>query len=68
MKQQIMFGSRGPGPGADEKFSIKKVPGALASLPRVLRLVWSTSAILTILLGLLSPRDTQRDSSKQAEK
>ncbi len=54
MKQQIMFGSRGPGPGADEKFSIKKVPGALASLPRVLRLVWSTSALLTILLGLLS--------------
>ncbi len=54
MKQQIMFGSRDPGPGADEKFSIKKVPGALASLPRVLRLVWSTSALLTILLGLLS--------------
>jgi len=54
MKQQIMFGSRDPGPGADEKFSIKKVPGSLASLPRVLRLVWSTSALLTILLGLLS--------------
>ncbi len=54
MKQQIMFGSRASGPGADEKFSIKKVPGAFASLPRVLRLVWSTSALLTILLGLLS--------------
>ncbi len=54
MKQQIMFGSRASGRGADEKFSIKKVPGALASLPRVLRLVWSTSALLTILLGLLS--------------
>jgi ATP-binding cassette subfamily B protein len=54
MKQQIFFSSRGPGARADEKFSIRKVPGALASLPRVLRLVWSTSAILTALLGFLS--------------
>jgi ATP-binding cassette subfamily B protein len=38
----------------DEKFSFKKVPGALASLPRVLRLVWSTSALLTTLLALLN--------------
>src|SRR5438132_6247746 len=53
MKQQIISlgGSR---PRADEKFSLKKLPGTFASLPRVLRLVWSTSAILTTLLGLLS--------------
>ena len=53
MKQQIISlgGSR---PRTDEKFSLKKLPGTFASLPRVLRLVWSTSAILTTLLGLLS--------------
>jgi len=54
MKQQIIFSSRGPGPRTDEKFSIKRVPAAFASLPRVLRLVWSTSAVLTLMLGLLS--------------
>src|SRR5215472_13159271 len=54
MKQQIFFSSRGTDSRADEKFSIRKVPGALASLPRVLRLVWSTSAPLTTLLGFLS--------------
>ena len=54
MKQQIIFSSRGPGPRTDEKFSIKRVPAAFASLPRVLRLVWSTSAVLTLILGLLS--------------
>lgn len=54
MKQQIRFSPGGQASRTDEKFSIKKVPGAFASLPRVLRLVWSTSAILTILLGLLS--------------
>jgi ATP-binding cassette subfamily B protein len=54
MKQQIRFSPGGPASRTDEKFSIKKVPGAFASLPRVLRLVWSTSAILTLLLGLLS--------------
>src|SRR5258707_11780084 len=53
MKQQIISlgGSR---PRTDEKFSLKKLPGTFASLPRVLRLVWSRSAILTTLLGLLS--------------
>src|SRR5713101_7139042 len=53
MKQQIISlgGSR---PRTDKKFSLKKLPGTFASLPRVLRLVWSTSAILTTLLGLLS--------------
>src|SRR3989442_6132009 len=53
MKQQInsLGGSR---PRADEKFSLKKLPGTFASLPRVLRLVWSTSAVLTVMLGLLS--------------
>src|SRR6266436_6316328 len=54
MKQRILFSSGGPGSRTDEKFSIRKVPGALASLPRVMRLVWSTSAILTTLLGFLS--------------
>src|SRR5579864_546534 len=54
MKQSAIFSSGGPGSRADEKFSIKRVPGAFASLPRVVRLVWSTSAILTIQLGLLS--------------
>ncbi len=54
MNQRILFSSGGPGSRADEKFSIRKVPGALASLPRVMRLVWSTSSILTTLLGFLS--------------
>jgi ATP-binding cassette, subfamily B, bacterial len=38
----------------EEKFSLKKVPGTLASLPRVLRLVWETHKILTLSLGLLN--------------
>jgi ATP-binding cassette, subfamily B, bacterial len=54
MKRSIISSSGGPGSRADEKFSIKKVPAAFASLPRVLRLVWSTSAALTVMLGLLS--------------
>jgi ATP-binding cassette, subfamily B, bacterial len=45
---------QGPGQRTEEKFSFRKVPGAFASLPRVLRLVWSTSALLTIFLGLLN--------------
>ncbi len=35
----------------EEKFSFAKIPTILASLPRVLRLVWSTSPGLTIVLG-----------------
>src|SRR5579884_378800 len=35
-------------------FSIKQIPGAFASLPRVLRLVWSTSPLMTVSLALLS--------------
>ena len=38
----------------NDGFSIKQIPGAFASLPRVLRLVWSTSPLMTILLALLS--------------
>ncbi len=53
MKQGMIFPGR-PGERAEDKFSFKKVPGAFASLPRILRLVWSTSARLTVLLGLLS--------------
>src|SRR6266568_3502720 len=45
---------RGPAQRTEEKFSVRKVPGAFASLPRVLRLVWSTSALLTTFLGLLN--------------
>src|SRR6266705_3594707 len=45
---------RGPGQRTEEKFSFRKVPGAFTSLPRVLRLVWSTSALLTTFLGLLN--------------
>src|SRR5579863_5252690 len=52
MRQTISF--RGFRPQSDEKFSIKNVPAAFASLPRVLHLVWSTSPLLTIMMGLLS--------------
>ncbi len=37
-----------------EKFSLKQVVGAFTGLPRVLRLVWSTSSLLTLFMGLLS--------------
>ncbi len=37
-----------------EKFSIKQFSGAFASLPRVMSLVWSTSALFTLLMGILS--------------
>ncbi len=53
MRQRVNI-LRGPGQRAEEKFSFRKVPGAFVSLPRVLRLVWSTSALLTILLGVLN--------------
>jgi ATP-binding cassette subfamily B protein len=53
MSQRVNF-QRGPGQRTEEKFSFSKVPGAFASLPRVLRLVWSTSALLTLSLGLLN--------------
>lgn len=33
---------------------MKQVVGAFTSLPRVLRLVWSTSALLTVFMGILS--------------
>lgn len=36
-----------------EKFSFAKLPLTLASLPRVLRLVWSTSPWLTLMLGMV---------------
>ena len=53
MNQRVNF-MRGPGQRTEEKFSFRKVPGAFTSLPRVLRLVWSTSALLTTFLGLLN--------------
>ncbi len=41
-------------PRSDEKFHFNQIPGTLTSLPRVLRLVWSTSPQLTLLLGVLN--------------
>jgi ATP-binding cassette, subfamily B, bacterial len=38
----------------EEKFSLKKIPSALASLPRVLRLVWETHRVMTLTLGILN--------------
>jgi ATP-binding cassette subfamily B protein len=38
----------------NDGFSLKQIPGAFASLPRVLRLVWSTSPLMTTMLALLS--------------
>src|SRR5436309_11165939 len=57
MKQQIqsMPGAAGRGPRSqNQSFSIKQIAGAMRSLPRVLRLVWSTNALFTTLMGLLS--------------
>jgi ATP-binding cassette, subfamily B, bacterial len=55
MRQQIQIPSRAGGPGSrNEGFNIKQVGGAIRSLPRVLRLVWSTNALFTALMGLLS--------------
>ncbi|HEV2579374.1 MAG TPA: ABC transporter ATP-binding protein, partial [Ktedonobacteraceae bacterium] len=42
------------GRNSEDKFSFKQIPGTFASLPRVVRLVWSTSPLLTLLLGLLN--------------
>jgi len=54
MKQQIMLSGRS-GPGrSEEGFSWKQIPGAFTSLPRVMKLVWDTSALFTILMGILS--------------
>jgi len=53
MSQRAQY-LRGTGQRTEEKFSFRKVPEAFISLPRVLRLVWSTSALLTTLLGLLN--------------
>src|SRR5712692_11504861 len=54
MKQSIPSFRGGFRSQTDEKFSYKKVPAAFASLPRVLHLVWSTSSLLTMIMGLLS--------------
>ena len=52
MKSPVLLGWQRP--RTDESFSFKKIPSTLSSLPRVMRLVWSTSASLTILLGFLN--------------
>lgn len=49
--RQMIISSRGTPP---ENFSWKQVPEAFASLPRVLKLVWDTSVLLTLTMGLLS--------------
>ena len=57
MKQPIQFmpGAAGRGPRSQNQgFNIKQLAGAMRSLPRVLRLVWSTNALSTTLMGLLS--------------
>ncbi len=40
--------------GTPDNFSWKQVPEAFTSLPRVLKLVWDTSVLLTLTMGLLS--------------
>jgi ATP-binding cassette subfamily B protein len=40
--------------GSNEKIGVRQVIGAFTSLPRVLRLVWSTSALFTAFMGVLS--------------
>jgi ATP-binding cassette subfamily B protein len=52
MMKPIMAGWQRP--RTDDSFHFKHIPGAMASLPRVARLVWSASPPLTILLGLLN--------------
>ena len=55
MKQQTDTTTASPlGQKVEEKFSFKKVPGTFASLPHVLRLVWSTNKGLTVILGFLN--------------
>ncbi len=48
------FGSRREQQRPDEGFKLRQVFEAFTSLPRVLRLVWSTHALFTAALGLLS--------------
>ncbi len=48
--KQMVISSR----GVPDGFSWKQVPEAFASLPRVLKLVWDTSKLFTILMGVLS--------------
>jgi len=48
------FGSRREQQRPDDGFKLRQVPEAFTSLPRVLRLVWSTHAFFTVALGLLS--------------
>src|SRR5450432_3134987 len=43
-----------PRRGVPDGFSWKQVPEAFTSLPRVVRLVWDTSKLLTLLMGILS--------------
>ena len=50
----VNFARGGRSERARESFSMKQVTGAFTSLPRVLKLVWDTSALLTIMLGILS--------------
>ncbi len=52
--QRFSYRGRRPSPnGEDDRLTPKKFFTALASLPRVMRLVWRISPILTVLLGVL---------------
>ncbi len=55
MAQITPYVTRSADPQKDEKpgFKIRQIFSALASLPRVLKLVWSANAPLTLTLGLL---------------
>src|SRR5689334_11897584 len=44
----------GKGEQDDEQFQLRKVFLAFTELPRVIRLVWSTSPLLTVIMALLS--------------
>ena len=53
--QRHSFRGRRPSPNGDEdRLTPKKVFTALASLPRVLRLVWRISPVFTAVLGVLN--------------
>ena len=48
--KQMIISSR----GVPDNFSWKQIPEAFASLPRVLKLVWDTSKLLTLLMLIIS--------------
>jgi ATP-binding cassette, subfamily B, bacterial len=49
MRQMVISGR-----GVPDNFSWKQIPESFASLPRVLKLVWDTSKLLTLLMLIIS--------------